>query len=268
MTPAARRLTLFAKGNVDVRDSLHLHRVNGEVLWNGINEVVRARLPGTTVRVRHETFTRSDALLLADGRVPGDVEARAGLLGAYPPPSQFGRAVFEARADATILSILPDVANEMLRHRRDGYLLYAGDAPAWPDADRRWLRADFEPLARLDAGASMANFERLVARLRAGSDAPILVFNVSSVIPGDTVHDHVGQEDSLATRIRRFNLGLVELSQRTGVCVVDVDTVVARHGADRCKIDALHLNATGCRLVAEEVVRILDELLCLSNAPA
>ena len=63
------RLTIFAKANLDVRDSLHSLRIAGNVLWNGINEVVRTRFPTTVVRIRHETWTRSDALLAAPGEM-------------------------------------------------------------------------------------------------------------------------------------------------------------------------------------------------------
>jgi hypothetical protein len=45
--------------------------------------------------------------------------------------------------------------------------------------------------------------------------------------------------------------------------VVDVDTVLARAGADRLKYDVAHLNAEGCRVVAGEVVRILEDIGCL-----
>jgi hypothetical protein len=75
-------------------------------------------------------------------------------------------------------------------------------------------------------------------------------------------------EDALSTRIRRLNLGLIELSQDTGISVIDVDSVVARAGADHVKLDAVHLTAEGCRLVAEEVVRVLDDLGCFSLAEA
>jgi hypothetical protein len=42
--------------------------------------------------------------------------------------------------------------------------------------------------------------------------------------------------------------------------------IVARGGADRLKIDALHLTAEGCRLVAEEVLRILEDFGLLTVA--
>ncbi len=83
------------------------------------------------------------------------------------------------------------------------------------------------------------------------------------MVPGDTVHRHLGLPETLATRIRRFDVGLAELSQRTGISVIDVDAVLARTGAMRAKLDALHFTAEGCRTVAEEIVRVLDDLGCL-----
>jgi hypothetical protein len=66
------RLTLFAKGNVDVYDSLHSCRIGGEIRWNGINEVVRGRAD-VLIRLWHETWTRSDAVLGATGTVPAEM---------------------------------------------------------------------------------------------------------------------------------------------------------------------------------------------------
>ena len=257
------RLTVFAKGNLDVRDALHSLRVGGRVQWNGINEILRARSPATFVRLRHETWCRSDALLAADGTVPADLAARepSVLAGSSRPASaQFSVALFDSDADAIVLSIQPDVATTLARHRRLGYLFHPGEWQSWSEADRRWLREAFEPVPLLDAETSMGNFERIVARIRLRSAAPILVYNLSAVVPGDTVHCLQGLPETLATRIRRFNLALIELSQRTGISVIDVDAIIARAGASHVKLDAFHLDAEGCRLVAAETVRVLDDL--------
>lgn len=256
-----QRLTLFAKGNLDVRDSLHTFRVGDRVLWNGINELTRDRF-GTLVRVRHETWTRSDATIQAAGSVPAAIAARQLPLGPYPVDSQFSSRLFDADADVVVLSIQPDVAGTLVRHRRDGYLFYPSNWGSWSDADRRWLSEEFVAEDALEAGASMRNFEALIARIRARSAAPIVVYNLSAVVPGESIHCHAGLAEALSTRIRRFNLALAELSQRSGISIVDVDTVVARGGADRLKLDAMHLTAEGCRLVAQEVVRVLEDLGC------
>jgi lysophospholipase L1-like esterase len=74
------------------------------------------------------------------------------------------------------------------------------------------------------------------------------------------VHCLQGLGEIYATRIRRFNLGLADLSEATGISIIDVDAIVARAGADRMKLDAIHLAPDGYRLVAEEVVRVLEDL--------
>lgn len=261
-----QRLTIFAKGNLDLRDTLHSLRLGGQVRWNGINTILRER--GVAARIRHETLTRSDALLAADGVVPAFLAERSPPLGAYPLESQFSPAVFETDAEVIALSVQPDVNSYLVRHRRDGFLFYAADWSTWPKADQAWLREHFtlEPL--LSLRASMDNLARVIERIRLRSAAPILIYNLSAVVPGEQLHAYAGLDETLSTRIRRFNLGLIELSQQTGVSIVDVDAIVARGGADRLKFDALHLTGEGCQAVAETVVQILDDLGCLSGVDA
>lgn len=263
-----RRLTLFAKGNNDVRDSLHSMRVAGEVRWNGVNELVRARFPGTLVRVRHEVWTRSDALLNANGTIPAALSTWQLPLDPYTPAAQFSQALFETDADAIVLSVQPDLVTQLLEHRRDGYLFYPQNWPSWSAADKLRLRNEFAPAPALDVDLSMRNFARIISRVRERSPVPILIYNLSSVVPGETVHCHQGLGEILSARIRKFNLGLIELSEKTGISVIDVDAILARAGAQRLKIDALHLTAEGYRLIAEEVVRVLDDLDCFSPSTA
>jgi hypothetical protein len=254
------RLTLLAKGNLDLRDSLHSLRRGGAVAWNGVNEIVRERQPGWTVRVRHETWTRSDALLEAAGAAPAALAARDLALGFHPLASQFSTAVFETDADAIVLSIQPDLMLSLVRGKLGGDLLMTSGWSDWGKADQDWVRANYDPTPMLAAGESMRNFEQIITRIRARTPAPILVYNVSAIVPGEQIHSHLGMEDSFSTRIRQFNLGLIELSQRTGISVIDVDAILARAGADRLKLGAVHLSAEGCRLVAGEVVRVLEDL--------
>lgn len=255
-----RRLTLFAKGNVDLHDSLHSCRIGGALLWNGLNEALRQHGSAITARIRHETWTRSDALLASDGTVPSALAGRSLDLGAYPIESQFSRAVFETPSDAVVLSLQPDIATGLLRHKEEGFLFYANNADRWPPRDRQWLRTDFAMAGPLDVDASMANLEAVIATIRSTNDAPILVYNLSPVIPGEMVHCYQGLDETLSTRIRRFNLGLAGVSERTGISIVDIDMLVARHGADTMKHDAIHLTPQAYRLAAGEVIRVLDDL--------
>lgn len=255
-----QRLSIFAKGNVDVHDSLHSCTIAGELQWNGVNEILRSRYTGALIRLKHETWTRSDALLAAPGKVPAELKTRGLPLGAYPLESQFSTALFETRADAIVLSIQPDTATGLVRRRDDGFLFYPNESASWPAPDREWLKGAFETLGQLDVAQSMSNFEQIIDRIRLGTEAPILIYNLSPILPGEMVHCLQGLGETFATRIRRFNLGLADLSERTGVSIIDVDSLLARKGADRLKLDAFHLTAEGYRLVAEEVVRVLEDL--------
>jgi lysophospholipase L1-like esterase len=261
-----KRLTLFAKGNVDVHDSLHSCRIGGELAWNGINDILRATHPGCLARLKHETFTRSDALLLCDGSTPAALRERELLLGTYPVASQFSAAIFETRADAIILSLQPDMATSLVRHKKEGFLFYPNNAAHWPVPDRAWLKSEFEPVESLDVEKSMATLAAVIERIRQNSDAPILIYNVSHVTPGEAIHCYQGFDDAYSFRIRRFNVGLMELSARTGISIIDVSSLLARHGADALKLDTIHLTPAGYRLVAGEVVRVLADLGVLDEA--
>jgi hypothetical protein len=255
-----RRLTFFVKGNVDVHDSLYCCRTGGRLAWNGINEVFRANHPGCMAQVKHETWTRSDALLRSGGAVPEAVSSRPLPLGAYPAASQFSRAVFETKADAIVLSIQPDIVLSLVMHRREGFLFHASDTQHWSADDRLWLKTDFEPARNLDATESMSNFTSLIEEIREQSEAPVLIYNLSPIIPGETIHCYHGIREAYSTRIRKFNLGLIELSEKTGVSIIDIDSLLARKGAEALKLDAIHLTPLGYRLVAEEVVRVLEDV--------
>jgi lysophospholipase L1-like esterase len=260
------RLTIFAKGNLDVRDSLHSQKLGGALVWNGINEALRERVPAVTVRLKHETWNRSDALLAAAGVAPTELVERNLPMGAFPAASQFSRALFETDADVFVLSIQPDIFTRLARHRREGFVFTPHNLGAWSADQRAWLREACAVEDFLSVEASMANLARIIERIRERSDAPILIYNVSSVTPGEQVHSHEGLDELFSTRIRRFDLGLIELSRTMGVSIIDVDTVLARAGADRLKIDTIHLNGEGSRLVAGEVVRVLDDLGMLPDA--
>ncbi len=262
-----RRLSIFAKGNLDLRDTLVAYHRDGALGWNGINQAIAARFPGHRAHVRHETMTRSDALLAAAGVVPAVLAAEDLPLAAYPLGSQFSAAVFGAGHDAVILSIQPDLMTILARDRHEKHLFYPHGYEHWPARQRRWLAERFIAEDVLGVEPAMEALRAVVARLRAASDAPILIYNVCAVVPGEWIHDHSGLAETLATRIRHFNLGLIALSRDTGVSIVDVDAVVAREGARRLTIDPLHLTAEGCRLVAEEVVRVLDDLGLFAEKP-
>lgn len=258
-----RRLTIFLKGNADVRDTLHSCRHGNEIVWNGLNHLMRQRHPELSIRVRHETFPRSDVTLAATDTVPTELAVRNPPLGAMTATMQFSRAVFTTPVDAVVISLQPDISNIVVRHKAEGWLLLPNGSETWPARERQWLVEAFERLPYIDVETSINNIERIANYCRAERDIPVLIYNLCSAIPGTHLHCHAGCEDILPTRIRRFNLALVELSQRTGVSVIDVDAILSRHGAERLLLDAFHFTPEACQLVADEVANVLDEVLDL-----
>jgi hypothetical protein len=237
------------------------------MLWNGINEILRTSYPDTLIRIRHETWTRSDALLEATGVPPAELSELNLPLGLYPATSQFSTAVFETSADIIALSIQPDVTTGLVRHQAAGFLLYPYGLHGWSDPDKTWLEESCVRTAPLTCPETVHNFITIIERIRQTTDAPILVFNMSPIIPGETIHCFQGLGETFSTRVRRFNLGLIEVSDVTGVSIIDVETIIARAGAEAHKLDAVHLMPTGYRLIAEEVVRVLADLGILEAKP-
>lgn len=259
-----RRLSIFAKGNADVRDSLHALIEDGAVTWNGLNAALTVRGDGMRARVMHETMTRTDAVLALPRHLP---EAADGFpLGAFPAAAQGVTRLFDGVCDAIVLSIQADVMHPLARHRGDGRLLYPHGLNDWPEDARRRLMADYAPVPQLSPEASMAGFAAIVARVRAVRDIPLLIFNLSPVLAWERLHSFHGLGDTLGERIRRFNLALIDLSRAIDVSIIDVEAIVARGGVAAMKRDAVTLTAAGCHAVAAEVVRVLDDRGALAPA--
>jgi hypothetical protein len=191
--------------------------------------------------------------------MPSELRLRELNLGAYSLESQFQSQLLEQRADVIVLSILSDVMNGVVRHRHDGYRLFAPDSGSWSPADRRWFEEEMTPAYFSTPQASMDSLANVVALIRGRYSPSVLVFNMSAVVPGERLVSHRGLEDALSTRIRAFNLALIEASAKLDVSIVDVDRVLAGAGAERLKIDAIHYTPEAQRLIASEVVRILED---------
>jgi hypothetical protein len=253
------RLNLFVKGNVDVHDSLIYSRVNGRIQWNGINPVLAQRHPDFLARVRHEPCARWDLTGVEGVEIPADILGRRLDLGTFTPEMQFRSQLLAQPSDVVVLSIQADVMNQLSRHRREGFTFFAAGSDHWAAEDQQWLDDEFTNVGLQAAETSMRRLGSLVEALRARGTPTIIVYNMSSVMPGERILNHRGLEDALSTRIRAFNVALIEAAARLDIAMVDVDSLVARAGADRLKLDPIHYVRDGYRLMATEVVRIMED---------
>jgi hypothetical protein len=257
---------MFARGNVDVHDTIVASRTGEHLTWNGINELLRPL--GVVARVVHETAVRSDVLATLPQPIPVELAEREPqlALGAFPLASQFATRLYDGGHDVIVLSIVQDAMTGLVRHRRAGWSFFPGRVDAWPADARRWARSELEPIPPLTAEQAGRALDRVIARIRVGTAAPIVVFNASTYVPGDTIHCHAGLDDALAVRLAQFDVMLAEVSRRTAISIVDVDRVIAGAGAATHKLDALHYTAEGYELICRELTRVLADLGVLDEA--
>jgi hypothetical protein len=130
------------------------------------------------------------------------------------------------------LSLQSAVLSSLVRHRRDG----------WDVASRPWVQSECESVGLAPIEPTLQRLEQLIDAVRERLGVPVLVYNPSPVIPGERTHCWLGADDALGLRVRRFNVGLVELSTRQDFSIVDVDRLMACAGAERLKVDMVHLS--------------------------
>jgi hypothetical protein len=184
----------------------------------------------------------------------------------HPIARQQATAMFDAPADIVVLSLQSAATNALVRHRRDGWLLLPDEIEAWDPQPRQWLERECEYAGLADIDVVFERLRLLIPAIEERTGAQVLVYNLNPLTPGERTHCWIGAEDSITLRVQRFNLRLAELSAELGFSIVDVDRLVASAGAEHLKIDLFHLKAAGWRLLAEEVVRILEERGCLDGA--
>ncbi len=112
--------------------------------------------------------------------------------------------------------------------------------------------------------------EDLVAAITAIKElgAHILVANVSTFDPGDATTNYHGlAPEPFALRAHRLDLMLVGVSHTNGISVIDVDRLLAEHGAASVVRRPAHYNAEGCSIIADEVVRILEDYGFFDDRP-
>ena len=223
--------------------------------------------------------SRSDLLLQTYAGVPEEfaeeVNMKLGL-----PRTHFQPTLFEPRftvkdlpgdratfpKTVVVLSVLPDLSRTIYRHRETGYLVDPG--AAWLNNMKaalqdlsfvRWFSEHFERVGHISVEGFAENYRRLIPLIQQETRASVLVFNSLEIEPFDNTYDYSDRNVERATRRRRFNIALNELSRELGFHIVDVDRVLKTQGVDR-QVDFSHFPVERMRAVAEDALRTLREL--------
>ena len=275
------RTALLRRGSDEPRRGIYLRGACDVPSMFTLAPLVVDDLQGTLcihMSGRGVSDARSDLLLQTWSGVPDDfareVRERFDL-----PPGYFAPTLFEPTftvpglpdpgpfpKTVVVLSVLPDLTRTMYRHRETGYLVDPG--AAWLNrlstalADTsfvRWFNERFESMGRLTPEAFAASYRELIPAIRKETGAHVLVLNSLEIEPFDPTHDYSVRNLQSATRRRRFNIALAELSRELDFHVVDVDRVLKENGVER-QVDFSHFPGDRMRAVGAEARRILRGL--------
>lgn len=171
-------------------------------------------------------------------------------------PTRFPKSV-------VVMSVLPDLTRTVYRHRESGYLVDPGwawltslSAALENPTFVKWFNETFESIGRISVDEYAQNLRRLVPLIRRETEAHVLVFNSLEIEPFDPTYDYSLRNLLSASRRRRFNIALAELSSEVGFHVVDVDRVLKEQGVEH-QVDFSHFPVERMHAVANEALRIL-----------
>ena len=152
---------------------------------------------------------------------------------------------------------------------RSDVLLPQTDAAVVPEELRRLFQgpSDVVLFSVQPEGESKENLARLIRAVKARLGAHVLICNVSTVDPEDQVHNHHGRPDTWALRAHKFNLTLMELSVEEGISVIDVERLVAEHGASRHVLQAGRYSPQVNQAICQELLRVLEDIGFFEERP-
>jgi hypothetical protein len=259
-TNGQKRFSLFLKGSDDVTATLFENDAAGSGV---LDEWAKAKwVDGAVVDVTREAGQPAAIVLQQlDGMSLPEELVEQGLDEAYIA-AQFESKLFEQPSDVFVLSILPEITAELWQRRERGYLLNPppGWEQSWTAAQREWFRAHFDRLGRVTVEEFREDFGRLVRTLQDEREAQVVVYGCASYDPADSSHNYHAMDDTAALRAHRFNYGLVQLSQQTGLIILDVDRIVAEMGGRAHVRQVFHYSPAANRAIGRELLRIIEEL--------
>lgn len=95
----------------------------------------------------------------------------------------------------------------------------------------------------------------------------IIFFNVSSVVPGELVHNYHKTEKSTSLNIAKGNFELFKLSITEGISVIDIDRLIAEMGADENVKGCGQYSDAAYNAINEEFVRVVEDIGFFEERP-
>jgi hypothetical protein len=188
---------------------------------------------------------------------------------APPPPAALQRQGLLADVDPrallaqghrlVILAVLPAFTVPALRHRDGGVLLpHAGLRAQWTEAQAALVTAECSAEAPMAPDAAVRALEPVIERL----------LDAGSAVAVCTAFRHVGSAvaspdaaAALREDIRRCNLEVARLSQRTGCFVLDLDRPLAQEGGASLQADCFGGAGRAAEICLDEFAALVLDAL-------
>lgn len=220
-----------------------------------VDAAIQVVFAGQEVSVLRAWSTRPDWLAAGGPAAPRALIES----GAYPDIDV--RALLEKPPRLVVFSLLPSVTLPALKHREGGALLapqslLAGWTPE--TADRMSAECTEEPpMSPAEAAAAL---EPIIERLQERGAAVALCTAFRHV---RTPPEEDGRARAAALRdvIRRLNIEVARLSQRTGCFVLDLDRLLAHEGGVALDADCFGGDGRAAEIALEEFAALLAEAL-------
>jgi hypothetical protein len=215
---------------------------------------IQTVFPGADVTVTRAWATRPDWLGADAGPPPALVQR--GIL-----PDEDVRALLAQRHQLVILPLLPAVAMPALRHRDGGvFLAHRGLRAGWSAETQAAVAAECVGVMPLTPEGAAAQLEPLVERLLADGTAVALCTAFRHVDePLQFRRENLAM--TLRETVRRTNLQVARLSQRTGCFVLDLDRPLAQEGGAPLHADCFGGGERAIEIALDEFAALLFEAL-------
>jgi hypothetical protein len=169
------------------------------------------------------------------------------LAASSPSKSSITTRAADPDIDVVVLSIAGDLTRDLFRKPGSDELVDSGSIDV--------ASTGYEP-----AESDFENGAAAVVEHLAAANAPLVVWFTASTVNGeDEPHRWARGETPFSVRANRLNLSLARLSQKTGVCFVDADRLLAELGADQHVEGPLRYSAEASARLGEEFIRILTD---------
>jgi hypothetical protein len=171
------------------------------------------------------------------------------------------RDLLEQPHRLVILSVLPTVSVRALRHSSGALFLgHRGLRAHWCAEEAAAIDAACTLQVPLSPQAAAAALEPIIERLQQRGTVVALT-NAFRHVQEPLQHRLMGGPQTLRELVRRTNLEVARLSQRTGCFVLDLDRPLAERGGGPLDADCFGGAADAAELAVEELVALIADAL-------